>query len=65
MAQMKRSISFKKAMIDMSDRTITEYDKDAARTYRLDDILREWHGVEDITLSIQQSSEISAAELED
>lgn len=58
MAQSKKSISFKNAVINMNDHTITEFAKDETRTYDLDSILREWEGVTDISLSIQQASDI-------
>lgn len=64
MAQFRKSVSFKKAVIDMEDRTITEYDKDGTRVYSLDTILRAWDGVEGIAFSIQQSGELPDMEQE-
>lgn len=58
MAQSKKSISFKNAMINMSDRTITEFLKDRILVYNLDDILKDWDGVEDICMSIQRSLDV-------
>lgn len=58
MAQSKKSISFKNAMINMSDRTITEFLKDRILVYNLDDILKDWDGVADICMSIQRSLDV-------
>ena len=38
--------------------TLTEYDKDEARTYDLNEILARWDGVANITLSIQRREEL-------
>lgn len=65
MAQFRKSVSFKKAVIDMTDRTITEYDKDETRVYPLDSILQAWDGVEGIVFSIQQSGELPGMEQEE
>lgn len=46
---------FKNALIDTQDMTITEFDKDAARTYDLLDVLRRWDGVPDVNISIERS----------
>lgn len=66
MAQMKKSVSFKNAIIDMNDRTITEITKDDTKVYKLDSILNEWNKMGGLTFTIQQSEDIpSIDEAED
>lgn len=65
MAQIKKSVSFKNAIIDMAENTITEIGKDDVKTYDLSSILSEWNGVEGVTISIQQAQDIPSAEDEE
>ena len=58
MAQAKKAVAFKNAVIDVKDGTITEFTKDETNVYKLDDILAEWDGVEGILLTIQQSYDL-------
>lgn len=58
MAQAKRAVAFRNAVIDMKDKTITEYIKDDTNVYKLEDVLADWDGVEGISLTIQQAHEI-------
>lgn len=58
MAQAKKAVAFKNAVIDVKDGTITEFTKDETNVYKLDDILAEWDGVEGISLTIQQSYDL-------
>ena len=62
MAQAKKAVAFKNAVIDVKDGTITEFTKDETNVYKLDDILAEWDGVEGISLTIQQSYDLPPVE---
>lgn len=62
MAQAKKAVAFKNAVIDVKDGTITEFTKDETNVYKLDDILAEWDGVEGISLTIQQSHDLPPIE---
>lgn len=50
-----KSESFRNAVIDTSDMTITEYDEDSVRTYSLTELLKRWDGVVGVTLTIRRS----------
>jgi hypothetical protein len=65
MAKIAKSVSFEKAQINMKDRTITEYLKDETNTYKLDDIFKDWDGVDGITFSIKQVDKLAANENSD
>lgn len=62
MAQAKKAVTFKNAIIDMKDGTITEFTKDETNVYNLQDVLAEWDGVEGISITIQNTSEIPPVE---
>ena len=62
MAQAKKAVAFKNAVIDVKDGTITEFTKDETNVYKLEDILAEWDGVEGISLTIQQSYDLPPVE---
>lgn len=48
------------AMIDCSDMTLTEYQKDDAKTYGIIEILKRWDGVPNIEIEIRQRSILPA-----
>lgn len=58
MASQVKQERYKNAIIDCTDMTLTEYGKDEARTYDLNEILARWNGVANITLSIQRREEL-------
>lgn len=58
MASQVKQERYKNATIDCADMTLTEYDKDEARTYDLKEILARWDGVANITLCIQRREEL-------
>ena len=62
MAQAKKAVAFKNAVIDVKDGTITEFTKDETNVYKREDILAEWDGVEGISLTIQQSYDLPPIE---
>ncbi len=58
MAKKSTATSFKNATIDMKDMTITEILKDSERVYNLMEVLKEWSGIEGVSLTIRSDSEI-------
>lgn len=59
MAKSTKSNSFSKAVINVDDDTITEYLKDDdVRTYSLSGLLKDWNGVEGISITIKKDTEI-------
>ena len=62
MAQAKKAVTFKNAIIDTKDGTITQFTKDETNVYNLQDVLAEWDGVGGISITIQNTSEIPPVE---
>lgn len=59
MAKLSKSVSFKGACIDLDEMKITETTKDDTFEYDLMEVLREWHNVEGVSLSIKKDSDIA------
>lgn len=57
MAQKKKSVFYKNAIIDTDAGTITEVTKDGDNEYQIADVLAEWNNVEGVTIAIQQSED--------
>lgn len=57
MAQKKKSVFYKNAIIDTEAGTITEVTKDGDNEYQIADVLAEWNNVEGVTIAIQQSED--------
>jgi len=55
------SLSIRNATIDINDMTITEITKDDSQTYSLVDILKEWDGVDGVTLVIKREVSIGVS----
>jgi hypothetical protein len=62
MAAQERREVFSHAMIDCSDLTLTEYDRDGSRTYSIKEILKRWEGVPNVEIEIRQSAYLPADE---
>lgn len=62
MAKISKSASFKNAVINKGDMTITEYIKDNSKVYNLEKLLSDWDGIEGISLTIKQDDDIPADE---
>lgn len=62
MAKVSKSASFKNAVINKEEMTITEYTKDDTKVYNLGKLLEEWDGIECISLTIKQDDELPADE---
>lgn len=58
MAKLSKSQAFKSAVISKEDMTITEFLKDETKTYDLMKLIEAWDGVEGISLTIKQDSEL-------
>lgn len=55
MAVQERREVFSHAMIDCSDMTLTEYDRNGSQTYNIKEILKRWEGVPNVEIEIRQS----------
>lgn len=64
MAKKTKSIAFSNATIDLEDMTITELKKDSVLVTSLDEVLKEWNGVEGISLVIRQDIQCGGSESE-
>jgi hypothetical protein len=58
---MSKTMSFKGARIDLENMTLVEETKDSYEEFDLMDILREWDGVENVSISIKKDDEIKPA----
>ena len=67
MAQQNKSLTFKNATIEVekSVYTITEYSKDDIKVYKLSDILKDWIGVDGVTISFKQVDEVEPSDEDD
>ena len=59
MAKDIRTVSFKNAVIDIDDNTITEYMKDGEEIHSLKKLLEDWDGIENISLTIKKENDSS------
>jgi hypothetical protein len=55
-------MSFKNAEINTDDMTIVEVGKDYTNEYNILDVLKSWNGIEGISLTIKQDSDLSLAD---
>lgn len=62
MAFCEKREKYAQATIDLSDGTLTEFYPDGTKTFNIDDILKRWDGVPNITLTIERRTELSPAE---
>lgn len=62
MAFYEKREKYAQATIDISDGTLTEFYPDGTKTFNIDDILKRWDGVPNITLTIERRTELSSAE---
>ena len=57
MARIVKQISFRNAVINTDDGTITEYLKDETKSYKLDAVLNDWNNIEGISFTLKQEDE--------
>lgn len=62
MAFCEKREKYAQATIDLSDGTLTEFYPDGTKTFNIDDILKRWDGVPNITLTIERRTELSPIE---
>jgi hypothetical protein len=62
MAKITKSTAFSKAVINTDDMTITEIGKEDTKVYSIDKLLSEWNGIEGVSLTIKQDTEIPSEE---
>ncbi len=53
---------FTNATIDCSDGTLTEFQKDKVSTYSIEEILKRWNGISNITLIIERRIDLPLIE---
>jgi len=58
MAKVSRSTSFKGAQLCIECNTITEVTKDETRVYNLNKVLKEWDGVENVSITIKKEDDL-------
>ena len=56
MARKSLSVSFKNAVIDYENMTITEINKDSEEEFDLREVLKGWNGVMGVSLTLKQDS---------
>ena len=61
MAKIQKSMTFSGAMIDVEGGVICEYNKDGdvAGTYQIADVLGQWDGVPNVSVTIKVSDELT------
>ena len=62
MAFYEKREKYAQATLDLSDGTLTEFYPDGTKTFNIDDILKRWDGVPNITLTIERRTELSPVE---
>lgn len=53
---------FTNATIDCSDGTLTEFQNDKVSTYSIEEILKRWNGISNITLIIERRMDLPLIE---
>ena len=53
---------FTNATIDCADGTLTEFQKDKVSTYSIEEILKRWNGISNITLIIERRMDLPLIE---
>lgn len=62
MAFTEKREQYKNAVLDLSDKTLTEYGHDDVRVYSIEEILKRWDGVPDIVLTIERRVDLPPTE---
>lgn len=55
---MTKKVVYKNATISVKDNEIREIDKNEERSFQLNEVLKEWDGVEGITLTINLNNNV-------
>lgn len=58
MAKQSKSVSFKNATINFDEMTILECTKDDEKIFSLEKVLKDWEGIDGISLTIKYDDEI-------
>lgn len=64
MAVEKKSFTANKSMIDFENMKLVQETKDSTLVYDLNEILRTWDKVEDVTFTIQSTKDIEPSDTE-
>lgn len=62
MAFQEKREQYTHAMIDCSDGTLTEFHLDSTNSFSIEEILKRWNGVPDITLTIERRTDLPPIE---
>ena len=62
MAFQEKREQYTNAMIDCSDGTLTEFNRDGVSSFSITEILKRWDGVPDITLTIERRINLPPSE---
>ena len=65
MAKQTRTLNFKNAVIDYQNMSITEINKDNEEEFSLNEVFKEWDGIEGISLTLKQDSSPIFSDKED
>ncbi|MFA6832590.1 MAG: YonK family protein [Bacteroidaceae bacterium] len=64
MAKFSKSISFKGAQIDFENDVIFEVGKDSTKTYTLSTLLKEWSGIDGLSINFKKDDELASEDVD-
>jgi hypothetical protein len=62
MARMSKSMNFKNCTLSLEDMTLVEIGKDTSEEFDLMEVLKQWDGVEGLSISIKKDKNLVVAE---
>lgn len=62
MASTTNKVTFNKAVINLAEGTITEINKNDVNVYRIESVLKDWDGIENISITIQKNGTLPIEE---
>lgn len=62
MAFTEKREQYKNAVLDLSDNTLTEFERDDVRVYSIEEILERWDSVPGIVLTIERRVDLPPTE---
>ena len=62
MAFTEKCEQYKNAVLDLSDNTLTEFERDDVRVYSIEEILKRWDGIRGIVLTIERRVDLPPME---
>ena len=64
LAKLQKKISFKNALIDSENDVIYEIGKDNTKSYKLSTILKEWSGIDGLSVSFSKDDELASEDID-